>query len=118
MLNGLNILPSYINYFDLNDATTGLQTASVFIGGTLAGLFWGKATDYLGRRPALFWAGMLTILAVILQAAAQNIAMFVIARVLIGLGTSMAAMSGPAYLAETLPLHWRAWGKALLSMER
>lgn len=32
MLNGLNILPSYTDYFDLNAATTGLNTASVFIG--------------------------------------------------------------------------------------
>ena len=33
MLNGLNILPSYTDYFNLNAATTGLNTASVFIGG-------------------------------------------------------------------------------------
>jgi len=33
MLNGLNILPSYTDYFELTAATTGLNTASVFIGG-------------------------------------------------------------------------------------
>ena len=30
MLNGLNILPSYTDYFNLDPATTGLNTASVF----------------------------------------------------------------------------------------
>jgi MFS family permease len=36
--------------------------------------------------------------------------MFVIARVLIGFGTSASGVSGPVYLAETLPVKWRAWG--------
>lgn len=74
--NGLNILPSYADYFNLNTATTGLNTASVWIGGILAGLTFGKVTDVIGRRPALFWSAIITIIAVILQSAAQNIAMF------------------------------------------
>ena len=115
MVNGLNILPSYLNYFDLNTATIGLQTSSIFIGGCLAGLTWGKVTDILGRRPALFWAAVITIVAVVLQTAAQDIAMFVVARVLIGFGTGASALTGPTYLAETLPLHWRAWGLGALN---
>lgn len=109
MLNGLNILPSYTDYFQLTPATTGLQTASVFIGGCLS-LLWGPVTDKLGRRPALLWAAVVTLLAVILQTAAQNVAMFTIARILIGLGTGASGLAGPVYLAETLPLHWRGWG--------
>ena len=35
MLNGLNILPSYTDYFNLTPATTGLNTASIFMGGIL-----------------------------------------------------------------------------------
>jgi MFS family permease len=109
MLNGLNILPSYTNYFHLTPATTGLQTASVFIGGCLS-LLWGPVTDKLGRRPALLWTAVITLLAVVLQTAAQDVAMFTIARILIGFGTSASGLSGPVYLAETLPLHWRGWG--------
>ncbi|KAI9660937.1 MAG: hypothetical protein M1821_009264 [Bathelium mastoideum] len=115
MINGLNILPSYINYFHLDTATIGLQTSSVFIGGCIAGLTWGKLTDILGRRPALFWAAVITLIAVLLQTAAQNIAMFVIARILIGLGTGASGLTGPAYLAETLPLHWRGWGLGIFN---
>lgn len=84
MINGLNILPSYSNYFDLTTATLGLNSASIWIGGILAGLSYGKVTDIIGRRPALFWAAVITIVAVVLQTAAQNIAMFVVARILIG----------------------------------
>lgn len=99
--NGLNILPSYTNYFNLDTATLSLQTAALWIGGCLAGLTWGKVTDVIGRRPALFWAAVITIVAIILQTAAQNIAMFVVARILIGFGTSASGLSGPVYLAET-----------------
>lgn len=113
--NGLNILPSYSNYFNLDTATTGLNTASIWIGGCLAGISWGKVTDIVGRRPALFWAAVITIVAVVLQTAAQDIAMFVIARIIIGFGTAASGLSGPAYLAETLPLHWRAWGVGIFN---
>ncbi|KAK0353842.1 hypothetical protein LTR91_009230 [Friedmanniomyces endolithicus] len=73
MLNGLNILPSYTDYFQLNAATTGLNTASVFIGSCLGPLVSGIMADRLGRRPAMFWGCIFTIVGVILQTAAQNI---------------------------------------------
>nr|POE74741.1 putative metabolite transport protein yfig [Quercus suber] len=92
MLNGLNILPSYTDYFVLTPATTGLQTSSLFIGGALAGLCWGQVTDVVGRRASLLYASMITIIAVVLQTAAINVAMFTI------------GCAGPPFLAETLPL--------------
>jgi len=109
-------LPSYANYFDINKTVNlSLNTASVWIGGILAGVSYGKVTDIIGRRPSLFWAAVLTLFAVILQTAAQNVAMFVAARILIGFGTSASALSGPAYLAETLPFKWRAWGLGIFN---
>ncbi|KAJ6585265.1 MFS sugar transporter-like protein [Mycena capillaripes] len=116
MINGLNILPSYANYFDINNPVNlGLNTASVWIGGILAGLSFGKVTDVIGRRPALFWAAIITLIAVVLQTAAQNAGMFVFARILIGFGTSASALTGPAYLAETLPFKWRGWGLGIFN---
>jgi hypothetical protein len=44
-----------VNYFDFNAATNALSTASISIGGCIAGLNFGKVTDIMGRCPAMFW---------------------------------------------------------------
>ncbi|OKP13941.1 hypothetical protein PENSUB_348 [Penicillium subrubescens] len=110
MLNGLNILPSYTEYFNLNPATTGLNTASVFIGGFLGPLVSGIIADRLGRRPAIFWGSCMTIVGIILQTASQNIAMFVIARIILGFGAAVTGIAGGVYLSEVFPSRCRAWG--------
>ncbi|ORY71516.1 putative hexose carrier protein [Pseudomassariella vexata] len=115
MLNGLNILPSYTDYFTLNPATTGLNTASVFIGGLIGPIFAGIIADKVGRRPAIFQGSVITLIGVILQTAAQNIAMFVVARIILGFGSAVAGIAGGVYLSETFPSRWRAWGVGLLN---
>ncbi|KAI8627116.1 putative hexose carrier protein [Xylariaceae sp. FL1651] len=115
MLNGLNILPSYTDYFQLTPATTGLNTASVFIGGVLGTLIAGIFTDRYGRRPAIFWSSVINLVGVVLQTAAQNIAMFVIARIILGFGVVVSGIASGVYLSETFASRWRAWGVGLLN---
>lgn len=115
MLNGVNILPSYKNYFHLTPATTGLNTASVFIGGFLGPIVSGPIADHLGRRPAIFWGCVVTIVGIILQTAAQNIPMFVVARILLGFGAAVSGIAGGVYLSEAFSSRWRAWGVGLLN---
>lgn len=110
MLNGLNILPSYTDYFNLTPATTGLNTASVFIGGFFGPMVGGVMSDRLGRRPTLFWASIITMVGILLQTAAQNVPMFVVARIVLGFGGGISNVAGPVYLSETFPSRWRAWG--------
>ncbi|KAB5531441.1 MFS sugar transporter-like protein [Coniochaeta sp. 2T2.1] len=115
MMNGLNILPAYNDYFRLTTTTTALNTSTLYLGGCIAGFVWGPVTDAIGRRPSLFWAAILTLIAVVLQTAAQNVGMFIFARILIGFGTTASAITGPAYLAETLPWKSRAWGLGIFN---
>ncbi len=113
MMNALNILPSYTDYFSLTTTTLALNTSSVWLGGAIAGMFFGFVTDALGRKKAMLLAALITIFGAILQAAAQNIAMFVVARIFIGIGMNGSATAGPVYIAETLKPSWRAWGLGL-----
>ncbi|EED17854.1 hexose carrier protein, putative [Talaromyces stipitatus ATCC 10500] len=115
MMNGLNILPSYTEYFNLNAATTGLNTASVFIGSFFGTLCSGVLSDWLGRRSTLLWGSVVTLVGIVLQTAAQDIAMFVISRIILGLGLAISGTAGGVYLAETFPSRWRAWGVGLLN---
>lgn len=109
MLNGLNILPSYTDYFQLTDATTGLNTGSVFIGGVLGPAFSGVIADRYGRRPGMFWGAIVMLVGIILQTAAQNVAMFVVARIVLGFGNAVSGIAASVYLSETFPSRWRAW---------
>jgi MFS family permease len=115
MLNGLNILPSYTDYFHLNAATTGLNTASIYIGGFLGCFVAGPMTDRLGRRMAIFWSAVITVVGIIIQTAAQDIAMFVIGRIILGVGSVISAVSSAVYLSETFPSQHRAWGMGILN---
>lgn len=115
MLNGLNILPTYADYFNLNPATTGLNTASVFIGATIAPFVAGVIADRIGRRPTLFWGSVVTLIGILLQTAAQNIAMFAVARIILGFGVQVSGIAAGVYLSETFASRWRAWGVGLLN---
>ncbi|KAK3671341.1 hypothetical protein LTR78_008801 [Recurvomyces mirabilis] len=115
MLNGLNILPSYADYFNLDAAGTGLNTASVFIGGILGPPVSGIMCDRLGRRPTIFWGSVVCLIGVILQAAAQDVAMFVVARIILGFGIAVSGIAAGVYLSETFNNKYRAWGVGLLN---
>lgn len=115
LLNALNILPSYIDYFKLTAATTGLNTASIFIGGILGPMVAGVIADRLGRRPAMLWSSFIAIVGVIIQTSAQNIATFVVGRIIIGFGAAASGIAGGVYLSETFHNRFRAWGVGSLN---
>lgn len=109
MMNALNILPSYTDYFTLNTTTLSLNTASVWVGGIVAGFFSGHFCDWQGRKRTMFWSAILAIIGAIIQTAAQNIAMFVAARIIIGLACGLAGVGASTYLGEVVAVQHRAY---------
>lgn len=79
------------------------------VGNALAGTVNGFLCDRIGRRSTLLVAAIIAIIGIVLQSAAVNIAMFIVARCVIGFGTGVSAAAAPTYLAETVPCTWRAF---------
>ncbi|KAF3903211.1 hypothetical protein ABW20_dc0102471 [Dactylellina cionopaga] len=102
-MNGLSLLPSYVDYFKLNDATTGLTNAAAWIGGILGLTLVQPIPDKFGRKNGVLVATIITAVGIILMTAAQNLTMFVLGRIVIGFGTILSNLSAPALLAELLP---------------
>lgn len=110
MMNALNILPSYTEYFHLTSATIGLNSGIVWIGAIVGSILLAKVPDYIGRKPAMFYSALVAIVGSGLQAASQNIAMFLAARFILGLGVGGTYVAAPLLIAETLPLKYRSIG--------
>ncbi|KAL0780404.1 hypothetical protein CaCOL14_001739 [Colletotrichum acutatum] len=107
VMNGLLILPSYTEYFHLTPALEGLNNAASWMGGILGAFLMQPVPDYFGRRRAILVASVITVVGIILQAAAQNIAMFVIARIIVGIGSAISNGAAPTLLGELLPARKR-----------
>ncbi|KAL2065314.1 hypothetical protein VTL71DRAFT_2983 [Oculimacula yallundae] len=108
VMNGLQILPSYSEYFHLNTATEGLNNAAVWMGGILGAFLMQPIPDNFGRRRAIMIAAGVTTVGIILQAAAQNVGMFVIARFIVGVGSAISNGAAPTLLGELLPPRTRS----------
>ncbi|WOO79084.1 Lactose permease [Vanrija pseudolonga] len=109
MMNGLTALDNWRTFFknpQTKPTLFGVYNAIQSIG-TICGLpFAPYASDYLGRRGAIFLACTIMILASGLQAGAQNVAMFIASRFLIGFGVSFGNISAPVLVSElAFPTH-------------
>jgi MFS family permease len=110
MMNALNILPSYTEYFHLTSATIALNSGIVWIGAIVGSIALAKVPDIIGRKPSIFYAALIAILGSGIQAASQNIAMFLVARFILGLGIGGTYVAVPLLIAETLPTKYRSLG--------
>jgi MFS family permease len=103
MMNGLNILPQYTEYFHLNTVTVGLNNAATWMGAVLACLVLQPIPDRWGRKSGILIGSVVCIIGVIIQTAAQNIGTFVLGRIFIGIGSGISVGSVPTLIGEVLP---------------
>ncbi|KAJ9500549.1 hypothetical protein H2202_003765 [Exophiala xenobiotica] len=109
MMNGLNILPSFYNTISLNTSGQSVNTGIIWVGSCVAALFSGQVIDRWGRKAGMAVAALIAFVGIPLQAAAQNPAMFVVSRFIVGVGIGLSSVACPTYCAETAPLEWRAF---------
>ncbi|KAH8883308.1 MFS sugar transporter-like protein [Thozetella sp. PMI_491] len=113
LMNGINIMPRYTAFFQLTTVTKALSTCANYIGWGIAALTMGPVIESLGRKNGVVVAIMIKVIGIVTMTAAQNVAMFVAGRILLGVGKGTSAIASSTWLAETLPPNIR--GKGLSS---
>ncbi|KAF4473416.1 HXT3-Low-affinity hexose facilitator [Fusarium agapanthi] len=110
VFNALQASENWLNWFNLdlkNDSyTVGLINTCYTIGAIVSGFFIaGPLADWLGRRAGMGIGCFITIIAAIIQAFAPKgkLGVFILGRVLIGIGQGTALTAGPVYIGEVSP---------------
>ncbi|KAK7207584.1 general substrate transporter [Myxozyma melibiosi] len=101
MLNGLQSVPAWIEYFDHPSGTRLAWMGNAMIVGHLAcAPAFPYIIDKYGRRKPIFWGCSLIVLGSLFQGFALSYRMFVLARALIGLGLALAEAAAPLLIVE------------------
>jgi len=81
----------------------GIAMASALYGTVIGSLIGGWPTDRLGRRKTLLIIGVLYLVGAIGSGLANNVFVFIFARVIGGLGIGMSTVVAPLYISEIAP---------------
>ncbi|KAK5270509.1 hypothetical protein LTR99_004951 [Exophiala xenobiotica] len=101
MLNGLQILDVWQDYFHHPTGSILGLFGSIYSIGSLAGLpFAPYLSDTFGRRIAIMVGCLFLFAGVAIQSASQNFSMFIAGRFFVGFGNSMCSNSAPLLLTE------------------
>ncbi|RDW67511.1 hypothetical protein BP6252_08907 [Coleophoma cylindrospora] len=103
MMNGLAIKTTYTDYFHINTATEGLNNAAGWIGNFMACFFMQPFADKWGRKTGILIAACVCFVGILIQAAAQNTGMFVVGRIIVGLGSELSSAAAPTLIGELIP---------------
>jgi sugar porter (SP) family MFS transporter len=100
-MNGLQATAAWKSYFgNPSGSVLGVVNAAQSIGSFVALPFIGILSDKIGRRWTLLAGAITIIIASIIQAAAVDYAMFVVARILVGVGSMLVVQPAPMLITE------------------
>jgi SP family xylose:H+ symportor-like MFS transporter len=89
--------------FGLSSAMKGWASGCVLIGCAAGVLMVGPLSDRFGRKLAMFLAALLFLISAVGTSLPPNIEIFIIFRIIGGIGIGIASMSTPMYIAEITP---------------
>ena len=89
--------------WNLSPAMHGIVMGSALYGTVLGALVGAWPTDHWGRKPTLFWIGVLYFVSAVWSGLATDPWSFIIARFIGGVGVGMSTIVAPLYIAEISP---------------
>ncbi|GMY27458.1 sugar transport protein 13 [Fagus crenata] len=95
------------NYCKYDNQGLQMFTSSLYLAALIATFFASYTTRKLGRRLTMLIAGFFFLIGTALNAAAQDLAMLIIGRILLGCGVGFANQAVPLFLSEMAPTRIR-----------
>ncbi|XP_020246666.1 sugar transport protein 13 [Asparagus officinalis] len=95
------------NYCKYDNQGLQLFTSSLYLAGLTSTFFASYTTRRLGRKLTMLIAGAFFLLGVIFNGAAQDLAMLIVGRILLGCGVGFANQAVPLFLSEIAPTRIR-----------
>jgi MFS transporter, SP family, arabinose:H+ symporter len=87
----------------LSPGLHGIAMASALYGTVVGALLGGWPADRFGRKATLLWIGILYLVGAVGSGLAPNVTVFIIARVVGGLGIGISTVVAPMYISEIAP---------------
>jgi len=91
------------NLWQLSPGMHGVAMASALYGTVIGAMLGGWPTDRWGRRPTLFWIGILYFVSAVWSGLATDVWSFIVARFIGGLGVGISTVTAPLYISEISP---------------
>jgi len=101
LINALQIVDSWVEYFDDPQGPfQGFIGASYSLGAILSLPFIPFVNRKFGRRWAIFGGSVVMVIGAIVQGFSQHVAMYIIARMILGFGIPVCIVAGSALIGE------------------
>jgi SP family sugar:H+ symporter-like MFS transporter len=89
--------------FDLGSLGIGVNVGAILVGSSIGAFGAGRMADIIGRRGVMMLSAILFLASALLAGAAGSSAVFIIARIIGGLGVGAASVISPVYISEVTP---------------
>jgi SP family arabinose:H+ symporter-like MFS transporter len=87
----------------LSPGMHGIALGSALYGTVVGSLIGGWPADRFGRKVTLLWIGVLYFIGAVGSGLATNVSMFIVARVIGGLGIGISTVAAPLFISEIAP---------------
>ncbi|RKK97287.1 hypothetical protein BFJ68_g14075 [Fusarium oxysporum] len=108
MINNLNKVKPYYDYFNLNSDIVGLNGAIISAGCIVGGPLVGPIVDRWGRKAGLLMGSVCILLGVALQASAGGVPQLIVGRFIIGVATLVNGSIAPMWVMELASPKYRS----------
>jgi SP family sugar:H+ symporter-like MFS transporter len=93
--------------FDLGKLGIGINVGAILVGSAIGAFGAGRLADRIGRRGVMILSAVLFLVSALLAGAASSSLLFIIARIIGGLGVGAASVISPVYISEVTPANIR-----------